>query len=110
MHRMILDAKPGQLIDHKDGDGLNNTRANLRIATPSNNNQNSKPQKGGSSAYKGVSWFKRYKKWQVIITVNGRNKSLGYFIHEIEAAKAYDEAAIREFGEFARPNFPESVI
>lgn len=102
MHRMIIAAKPGQLIDHKDGNGLNNTRNNIRIATFSQNAMNRKKRIGSSSQFKGV--FKIRSKFQSRITVNYKDKSLGYFSLELDAAKAYNEAAIKYHGEFARLN------
>ena len=107
IHRLILGLKfnDGLFADHRDGDGLNNQRANLRIATNQQNQQNSNKQKGDySSEYKGVTWSKKEKKWQANITFNGRLKHLGLFHNEIDAAKAYNEAAIEHFGEFARLN------
>jgi len=79
--------------DHKDHDGLNNTRLNLRACTESQNKFNQRKRGGTSSQYKGLTWIPKRKKWKVMICVNGRNKFIGEFSDEIEAAKAYDEAA-----------------
>lgn len=101
MHRLITGAKPGQSVDHIDGNHLNNTRANLRICSHSENIRNSKKQKKNTSGYKGVS--PHCGKWLVHI----QNVHVGVFENLIEAARAYDEKAVELFGEFARLNFPE---
>jgi hypothetical protein len=113
MHRMLLDAPKGFFVDHINGDGLDNRRENLRLCTRSENAQNQKTQhRPKTSKYKGVNKLK-YGGWLVRIGLheNGKRvrKSIGCFPKdkEIEAAKAYDEAAVRYFGEFARLNFPE---
>lgn len=109
MHRIILGAEPGQVIDHVDGDGLNNQRSNLRFATPTTNQWNRKSNRNSSSAYKGVSWHKGTSKWAVEIRINGRRQHLGYFSDEKEAAHAYDRVSRKHHGEFARLNFPGGV-
>jgi hypothetical protein len=88
MHRQILSLKPSdpRQCDHRDGNGLNNRRKNLRIATHAQNQHNQKPQKGGTSIYKGVSWHRHTAKWCARIGVNGQAICLGYFDSEIEAA------------------------
>lgn len=104
MHWEILLPPPGKEIDHRDRDGLNNRRDNLRICTQTQNHMNSKPYAGGTSEYKGVSRKKQNSKWLARITVNKRLIHLGYFQSEKEAAFVYNEAALKHFGEFARPN------
>ena len=106
-----MKAKSGEEIDHKNGDGLNNCGYNLRKCTSLENLHNQKKRnlvsgKKTSSIYKGVSWFKRTKKWHVQITSNYKNIHLGYFDSEIEAALEYDLAAVQYFKEFARLNHP----
>lgn len=103
MHRLILAVRQDQLVDHKDHDGLNNTRANLRICTPAQNNHNRRPS-AHSSDFKGVTWRKNRSRWVAQIQFKGKGKFLGQFHDEIEAAKAYDRAATRLFGEFACVN------
>lgn len=99
MHRLILGLS-GPAIDHRDGDGLNNQRHNLRVCTDSQNQYN-KRRSWSRSGYKGVFWDKRKQKWWARIGVRG---FLGYFDDPREAALAYDAAAIRLFGEFAATN------
>lgn len=106
MHREILRAGPDQLVDHRDRDGLNNTRSNLRCATNTQNGANS-ISKRGSSQFKGVFWDNQVQRWHARITVGKRQHFLGRFDNELEAAAAYDAAARVYFGEFARPNFSE---
>jgi hypothetical protein len=106
MHRVIMGATKGLLIDHKDGDGLNNRKSNLRLCTIAQNNRNSRPWQNSTSKYKGVSWSKSCRKWQARIRPNRRTIYLGLFDNEIEAAVAYDRKAEELFGEFAYLNFP----
>jgi hypothetical protein len=106
MHREIMKPIKGYCVDHKDGDGLNNKRDNLRIVTIAENNYNkSKSRRTLSSQYKGVSIDKRTNKWRVIIYYKYRKIHLGMFDDEIEAAKAYDEAAKELYGKYAKLNF-----
>ena len=108
MHRVIMGVlDPNIKIDHKDGNGLNNQRDNLRIATVSQNGCNKKKTANTSSKYKGVYWDGVTKKWRVQVQLDGDVKRLGRFGDEIEAAKAYNEAAIKLHGEFARLNVIE---
>ena len=105
MHRMIMGVTdPKVPVDHRDGDGLNDQRSNLRLSTPGQNACNKK-SRGGSSQYKGVYWHKRNNKWRSAVMIDRHEKHLGYFEDEIEAAKAYDRAARELHGEFARTNF-----
>lgn len=104
MHRLIKGAPIGFEIDHKDGNGLNNQRNNLRVCTRSENQMNKRKQEGLSSIYKGVSFHKREGKWRAVIMINGKAINLGDFASEIEAAKAYDAKAIALFCEFANLN------
>jgi hypothetical protein len=106
MHREIMKPKAGFVVDHKDGDGLNNTRENLRIVTAAENAYNRKKHKNKcSSKYKGVSREKDSKKWRAIINYKGIPIRLGFFDSEIEAAKAYDDAAKELYREYAKLNF-----
>jgi hypothetical protein len=107
MHRLLLDAPPGIEVDHRDGNGLNNQRKNLRYASRSEQMMNTQKMKGKSSKYKGVSWYKRYSKWMARVKKNGKYVFLGYFDDEEAAAQAYDVKARELFGEYARLNLPE---
>lgn len=92
VHRVILRCPAGMQIDHKDGDGLNNTRENLRIVTCSEN-QRGRIRKpiGKSSQFRGVCWQRRDKKWWAQIKHSGRTIHIGRFENEIDAARAYDD-------------------
>lgn len=109
MSRFILGAPPGMQVDHIDGDGLNNTRANLRLSTPGQNQYNQSPCRGGSSKHKGVSWHKRDEIWQAYINIGGKRIYLGRFTSETEAALAYNAAAPKYHGEYARLNVIPSL-
>ena len=105
MHRQIMNVKKGKQIDHRNGDGLDNKRENLRLSTQQQNVFNQKPTGHGTSKYKGVSWIKKVGKWYSSIKHNNKSKYLGIYNNEIDAAKAYDNAAKQLFGEFANVNF-----
>ena len=92
------------VVDHIDHDGLNNCKSNLRIATLSENRRNSRKAKDTSSKYKGVSWHKNNKKWEVKIGFNYKKIHIGYFNNIKEAAEAYNKKAKELFGEFAYLN------
>lgn len=104
MHRVVLGAPDELEVDHRDGDGLNNRRLNLRLATHAKNKCNARIQHNSSSGYKGVSWHKKTQRWQARITSNGTLIHLGVFDSPLDAANAYDEAALRYHGEYARLN------
>lgn len=104
MHRAILKAGPSEAVDHKNGDGLDNRRVNLRLCTLSQNQRNRR-KITGSSQYKGVCWNRNCKKWQAQIKIaSGKSMYLGIFENELDAARAYDSAALEHFGEFAATN------
>ena len=106
LHVFIAGAKR---IDHLNGDGLDNRRANLRQATPSQNAANAAVRADSTSGFKGVGWHEIRKRWRARVMCNGKSRSLGYFDNPEEAARAYDSAARELFGEFARLNFPEEI-
>lgn len=101
MHQLLND---WALTDHINGNGLDNQRKNLRPATVQQNNRNARKQEGTTSQYKGVCWRKDKKKWNAYIMVDRKRLHLGYFTDEKEAAKAYDAAAKKHFGDFANFN------
>lgn len=106
MHVFIMNPPPGIDIDHKDRDGLNNRRENLRFATTTQNLANSR-QRERKAPYKGTFWDNHNAKWRAEVYVNGKRIRLGRFAHPEDAARAYDRAAREAFGEFAVCNFPE---
>ncbi len=108
MHREILGLRPGdgKITDHKNHNGLDNHESNIRLCTNQQNTQNKKPYVFSKSGYKGVYWYKKVRKWQVHIRVNGTLLHLGYFNKEEDAARTYDKKAKELFGEFACTNFP----
>lgn len=104
MHRLLLGQPPGMDIDHIDGDGLNNQRANLRQCTRLENGKNQRRRTTNSTGFKGVHFGGG--KFHVQIMVNRKQHHIGAFATAEAAALAYDEAARRLHGEFARLNFP----
>lgn len=106
MHRLILGATdPKIFIDHINHDTLNNTEANLRLATCSQNLMNKRRSlTNSSSKFKGVSWEPDRRKWKAKIKINKKEATLGRFESETEAALCYNNAAIKHFGEFALLN------
>lgn len=107
MHRLLMLPAPNEQVDHKDGNGLNNRRANLRVCTHGQNASNSRSY--SSTGYKGVAIHPatgRRKRYQAKAWNGTKNVSLGYYETAEEAARAYDKAAPSIYGEFAWLNFP----
>ena len=109
VHRLVAFAfienpngKP--CVDHINGNRFDNSKKNLRWVTIRENGMNQVKHKNSISIYKGVSFKKQNKLFRAHISINGRLTHLGYFKNEIDAAKAYNEAAALHFGEFARLN------
>lgn len=105
LHRFILEAKTGELVDHINHDGMDNRKSNLRLATHRQNVAHQRVRSG--TAYKGVQLRCDGKKWIARIQVDRKGHHLGSFATPEDAARAYDKAAILHFGEFAHLNFPD---
>lgn len=114
MHRAILNPDPKVKVDHRNGDGLDNRRDNLRVCTNAQNGMNKRfcgKRAIGHSKYKGVAKSTGAPTWRAYIRPGGRQIHLGTFVSEEDAARAYDAAAKVHFGEFACPNFnPPDVL
>lgn len=102
MHRILNKTPNGFDTDHVDRDKLNNRKCNLRTCTRSQNKKNCSPR--GVSKYVGVSWINEIKKWRVSIRINGKKTHVGSYANELEAAKAYNDAASFFYGEYASIN------
>ena len=101
MHRLIMNAKIGEIVDHINHDTLNNQKSNLRICTNSENRKNSNTRCDSVSGIKGIYWDKRRNKWQSHIKINGKHKHLGFFERQEDAYAVYCEAVKNLHGEFA---------
>lgn len=111
--RMGFDLSRSNEIDHRDGNPSNNQQDNLRLATRAQNQQNKKKPKNNASGFKGVYWDKERQKWRAYITIQikGKHKRiwLKRFDDKEDAARDYDKAALKYFGEYARLNFPNKI-
>lgn len=105
LHRVILDAAPGTLVDHRNRDTFDCRRANLRFATPAQNSTNA--FRGNRAGFKGVTLRCDGKKWVARIQFAGKGRHLGSFATPEEAARAYDRRARTLYGEYAALNFPD---
>lgn len=106
LHRVLMDAKTGQIIDHRNGDKLDNRRCNLRFATAIENRRNRKGV-SAKTKYKGI-FEVRPGIWRATLTIASKPIYLGEYDSEENAARAYDHEALIRHGEFARLNFPKS--
>ena len=106
MHRVVMNNPKTKIVDHKNNDEtLNNQRENLRVCTYSQNAMNRGARSTNTSGYKGVSFSKATGKFNAVIWINKKGKFLGSFLNPEDAARAYDEAANKYHGDFARTNF-----
>jgi hypothetical protein len=108
MHRVIVGAKKIDVVDHCDGNSLNNQRSNLRLCNAQQNRWNQGPAPTNRSGYKGVYWEKKIQKYVATIRLSNKRTYLGSYTDPVLAARAYDKKAKEVHGEFARLNFPES--
>lgn len=106
----VGEVPDGMSVDHIDRNPANNTPSNLRPATRQQQSRNQSKRQGTSSRFKGVSWCKAMCKWRSSIRINGKEKSLGYFDNEVDAARAWDAAAMKIDPEFYTTNFPQSSL
>jgi hypothetical protein len=105
LHRIIIKARKGEYVDHKNCDTLDNRKSNLRLCNLQQNAMNQSVQNiKKTSIYKGVYYKKDRSKWRANIKINGKNIHIGYFLTQEEAAIKYNEKALEIFGEFARIN------
>lgn len=109
LHREIVNAKPGQIVDHINGNGLDNRKENLRICNDSENQRNKRIGSSNKSGYKGVCWISSRGKWKVYVQVDKKRIHLGYFENLIDAALAYNQGAMKHHGVFAKLNQIENV-
>lgn len=104
MHRLIMDAKDGQKVDHINRNTLDNRKSNLRFVTQSQNMMNAVIRKTNTSGFKGVCFVSREGKWLATIWKDGKQKWLGYFKDKKDAAQAYNKAALELHGQYALLN------
>jgi hypothetical protein len=109
LHRLILNPPENKLVDHRNGNGLDNRRENLRLATHAQNMLNRRKQKNTSSKFIGVYFDKQTGKWRAKIKVNSKTMHIGRFDSELQAALAYDRTAKLYHGEFSKFNFPKEI-
>lgn len=110
MHKVVMSMAgryPAKMGDHRNRRTLDNRIDNLRPATKSQNNRNVSLRKNNTSGFKGVIWHRG--RWLAQIRVDLKNRHVGYFKSKVKAARAYDQAALRYFGEFASTNFKAAV-
>lgn len=104
LHRVVIKAKEGEFVDHINGNKLDNRKINLRICTKAQNSQNRKMSKFNKSGFNGVSWCIKNKKWVSQISCENKKIHIGYYIDPKDAARAYNQAAQKYHGEFAKLN------
>lgn len=104
LHRFVMNAPKGSVVDHIDHDTLNCQKSNLRICTHAQNMLNRRVYKNNKTGFKGVEWRPEKNKFVARIRADNKKIHLGYFTDKVEAAKAYNTAAIKYHGEFANLN------
>jgi DnaJ domain/AP2 domain len=109
MHRWLLQPKPGQRVDHRNHDGLDNQRANIRVCTASQNAANMR-KKASYSQFKGVKRTRNGKRWSARVSCNYKQHYLGTYTDEMAAAAAYDIGARHFHGEFATSNLSVLIL
>lgn len=107
LHRLVMDAPDGYLVDHVNRIPLDNRKSNLRLCTPAENSRNVGVSQSNSTGFKGVYFEKLNNKYRARIKYNGKRVSLGCYENAVDAAIAYDKKAIELFGDFAYTNFPK---
>ena len=110
MHRQIMDAPKGMVIDHINGNPLDNRRENLRLCLQGENLRNKRINRASRSGYVGVNWHPSSRKWLAVVMHKRKNYQAGLFTDRIEAAHARDAKALELHGEFAALNFPKEGI
>ena len=108
MHREIIGAPDGASVDHINGNGLDNRRCNLRLVTARENNINAAKRASCSSRYRGVDWCKSARAWRARVWVDGKERLVGYYTTEEEAAEARASVASAVYGQFARRSYAAS--
>jgi len=109
LHRFLMNAQPGEIVDHINGCALDNRRANLRLVTPGQNGRNKRLSAISATGLKGVGWHKARRKYHARIQLQGIRYHLGFFDDAQSAAQAYDAAARVLFGAFAVLNYPDEA-
>lgn len=110
MHRFLKDVSDRlRYVDHRDGNGLNNRKRNLRVCPPHRNSANRRKNKNNTSGFRGVFYNKRRNRYVASICAQRKAITIGYYKTAIEAARARDLAAIQMHGDFAVLNFPRST-
>jgi hypothetical protein len=110
LHRFIARAQDNEHVDHRNGDGLDCRKANLRTCLKFQNNRNARVRTDNTSGYKGVSWWKHGERWTAGIMLDGKRRHIGYFPTAEDSARAYDAVAQWLWGEFAWLNFPDKKL
>jgi AP2 domain/HNH endonuclease len=101
LHRLLLSPPEGSVVDHIDGNGLNNVRSNLRVCSRSENSFNAQRRKDNTSGFKGVYWHRRIGKWQAEVVAHRKRNHLGYYDTPEQAAEVARAFREKVHGEFA---------